>query len=56
MFEIPKDRLAHLSDMDGRELVARLCEAELVQAGMPVSVVRWEGAQDAPVPVVCDRH
>ena len=48
MFEIPKDRLAHLSDADGRELVARLCEAELVQAGMPVSAVRWSGAQDAP--------
>ena len=48
MFEIPKDLLANLSDADGRELVARLCEAELVQAGMPVSAVRWGGAQDAP--------
>ena len=48
MFEIPKDRLANLSGADGRELFARLCEAELVQTGMPVSAVRWSGAQDAP--------
>ncbi len=47
MFEIPKDRLANLSDADGREPVDHLCEAELVQAGMPVSAVRWSGAQDA---------
>ena len=48
MFDIPKDRLTCLSDADGRELVARLCEAELKQAGMPVSAVRWSGVQDAP--------
>ena len=48
MFEIPKGLLARLSDADGHELVARLCEAELAQAGTPVSAVRWGGAQDAP--------
>ena len=47
MFEIPKNKLTNLSDADGRELVARLCQAELVQAGMPFSAVRWSGAQDA---------
>ena len=48
MFEIPKEQLTNLSDADGRELVARLCEAELRQTGAPVSAVRWSGAQDAP--------
>lgn len=47
MFEITKNHLLHLNDVDLRELVARLCEAELQLAGAPVSAVRWAGAQTA---------
>ena len=47
MFDIPKDQLLRLSDVDLRELVARLCEAELSRAGAPVSAVRWGGPQTA---------
>ena len=45
MFEISKDQLRRLNDVELRELVARLCEAELNHAGAPVSAVRWGGAQ-----------
>ena len=45
MFEISKDQLRRLNDVQLRELVARLCEAELSRAGAPVSAVRWGGAQ-----------
>ena len=48
MFDISKDQLLRLSDVDLRELVARLCEAELSRAGAPVSAVRWGGSQTAP--------
>ncbi len=48
MFDISKDQLLPLSDVDLRELVARLCEAELSHAGAPVSAVRWGGSQTAP--------
>ncbi len=48
MFDISKDQLRQLNDVDLRELVARLCEAELSRAGAPVSAVRWGGAQTAP--------
>ena len=48
MFDISKDQLLQLSDVDLRELVARLCEAELSRAGAPVSAVRWGGSQTAP--------
>ena len=48
MFEIPKDQLRRLKDMELRELVARLCEAELSRKGAPVSAVRWGGSQTAP--------
>ena len=48
MFDISKDQLLQLSDVDLRELVARLCEAELSRAGAPVSAARWGGAQTAP--------
>ena len=48
MFEITKDQLRHLSDVQLRELIARLCEAELGMAGAPVSAVRWAGAHTAP--------
>ena len=48
MFDISKDQLLRLSDVDLRELVARLCEAELSRTGAPVSAVRWGGSQTAP--------
>ena len=48
MFGISKDELRQLNDVDLRELVARLCQAELSRAGAPVSAVRWGGAQTAP--------
>ena len=48
MFDISKDQLLHLSDVELRELVARLCESELRRAGAPVSAVRWGGSQTAP--------
>ena len=48
MFDISKDQLLPLSDIDLRELVARLCEAELSRMGAPVSAVRWGGSQTAP--------
>ena len=48
MFEILKDELLQLNDSQLRELVARLCEAELRQKGFPASAVRWGGAQTAP--------
>ena len=48
MFDITKDQLCEVKDEDLRELVARLCEAELRNAGAPVSAVRWSGAHTAP--------
>lgn len=47
MFEISKNQLRQLTDVDLRELVARLCQAELRLAGAPVSAVRWAGAHTA---------
>ncbi|TGG91409.1 MAG: hypothetical protein ERJ67_07980 [Aphanocapsa feldmannii 277cV] len=48
MFEITKNELRLLSDVSLRELVARLCEAELAMKGAPISAVRWGGHQTAP--------
>ena len=48
MFDISRNELLQLSDVYLRELVARLCQAELSRAGAPVSAVRWGGAQTAP--------
>ena len=48
MFDISKDQLRQLNDTDLRELVARLCEAELKNVGVPISSIRWGGAQAAP--------
>ena len=46
-FDIPADRLADLTGADLRELVARLCEAELERQGRHRSEVRWGGSQTA---------
>ena len=48
MFEISKHQLRQLNDADLRELVARLCEAELKNTGAPVSALKWGGTQTAP--------
>ena len=47
MFDISKDQVGLLNDTDLRELVARLCEAELGLAGITSSAVKWGGAQTA---------
>ena len=46
-FELESTDITALSDGELRELVARLCEAELIQQGLPPSSVRWGGAQEA---------
>lgn len=47
-FELNPADISSLNDGDLRELVARLCEAELIQQGIPPSCVTWGGAQEAP--------
>lgn len=47
MLEINGSHIAKLNDSDLRTLVARLCEAELKQAGLPVSAITAGGNQDA---------
>lgn len=46
-FEIEAKDISELGDDDLRELVGRLCEAELVQGGLATSSVTWGGAQEA---------
>nr|WP_252980293.1 hypothetical protein [Delftia acidovorans] len=46
-FELEAADISSLNDADLRQLVARLCEAELSQQGMPTSCVNWGGAQEA---------
>jgi hypothetical protein len=48
MFEITAADIAALNDEDLRSLVARLCEAEMRQQGLPTSAVSWGGDQNAP--------
>lgn len=47
-FELEPADISALNDGDLRELVARLCEAELIQQGIQPSCVMWGGAQEAP--------
>ncbi|RYZ87099.1 MAG: hypothetical protein EOP06_13290, partial [Proteobacteria bacterium] len=47
-FEIETVDISALNDGDLRDLVARLCEAELIQQGISPSNVTWGGAQEAP--------
>lgn len=47
MFEITDDQIAALNDVDLRELVARLCEAELESQQMSPAAVTWGGNQTA---------
>lgn len=48
MFDVAPDEVAALNDTDLRELVARLCEADLAAAGKPTVGVTWGGSQTAP--------
>jgi len=46
-FEIEAADISSLDDGELRELVARLCEAELIQQGIQPANVTWGGAQEA---------
>lgn len=48
LFELEAADLSTLDDSELRELVGRLCEAELVEQGGQTSCVTWGGAQEAP--------
>jgi hypothetical protein len=45
--ELKPSDISDLNDADLRELVARLCEAELSRQGIDTSCVLWGGAQEA---------
>lgn len=46
-FELEPFDISNLSDADLREMVARLCEAELIRQELQPSHVLWGGAQEA---------
>lgn len=46
-YEIEPEDISQLSDGDLRELIARLCQAELVDQNIPRTRVHWGGAQEA---------
>ena len=45
MFDVTPDDIANLNDVDLRELVGRLCEAELASRGLSPAAVTWGGNQ-----------
>ena len=47
MFDITADDIKQLNDSDLRELVGRLCEAEVVSRGRSAAAVTWGGHQTA---------
>ena len=47
VIDVSKQQLKLLDGETLRELVARLCEAELTKTGAPISAVRWSGAHTA---------
>jgi hypothetical protein len=47
MFDMSPHDISLLNDIDLRELVGRLCEAELVSHGLPPAAVTWGGNQTA---------
>ncbi|MGR9265631.1 hypothetical protein [Rhizobium leguminosarum] len=47
MFDVTPDEIAQLNDTDLRELVGRLCEAELSSLGLSPAAVTWGGKQTA---------
>lgn len=48
MFDVTSDDINQLNDVDLRELVGRLCEAELSSQGLSPVAVTWGGNQTAP--------
>ncbi len=46
-FELEPSDISNLNDADLREMVARLCEAELIRQEIQTSCVLWGGAQEA---------
>lgn len=46
-FELEPSNMSMLSDADLREMVARLCEADLIRQGVSPACVLWGGAQEA---------
>ncbi|MET4372489.1 hypothetical protein ABIA99_005195 [Bradyrhizobium sp. LB12.1] len=48
MFDVTPDDIAQLNDTELRELVGRLCEAELASRGLSPEAVTWGGNQTAP--------
>lgn len=47
MFDVTSDEIAQLNDTDLRELVGRLCEAEISSRGLSPAAVTWGGSQTA---------
>lgn len=47
MFDITPNDISQLNDIDLRELVGRLCEAELTSRGLSPAAVTWGGNQTA---------
>ena len=47
ILDVTREQLRQLDGASLRELVALLCEAEIQQAGMPISAVKWGGAHTA---------
>ncbi|MGY2222436.1 hypothetical protein ACW9IK_07060 [Pseudomonas gingeri] len=47
MFDVTPDDINQLNDVDLRELVGRLCEAELQRLGLSPAAVTWGGNQTA---------
>lgn len=48
LFELAPADISNLNDSDLRELVARLCEAELSRQGVSPVHIKWGGTQEAP--------
>jgi hypothetical protein len=47
MFDVTPEDIAQLNDVDLRELIGRLCEAELASRGLSPAAVTWGGSQTA---------
>ena len=48
LFEVSAEDVASLKDDELRELVARLCQATLLEEGLPTTCVTWGGDQREP--------
>ena len=48
LFEVSAEDVESLRDDELRELVARLCKATLIEAGLPATCVTWGGDQREP--------